>query len=158
MKLFSLFSFSKLLFSEAVTQRCSVKKGVLRNFPKFTGKHLGQRLFFDKVARIRPAALLKKGLWHRCFPVNFAKFLRTPFLTEYLRWLLLSFFTMLKKLDITLSLPAIHCAGCNTDLPSISNISKTVRVNTAFTSTLLKESFISLPMISRLTDVKLVVL
>ena len=34
--------------------------------------------------------LLKKGLWHRCFPVNFTKFLRTPFLTEHLRWLLLS--------------------------------------------------------------------
>ena len=29
-------------------------------------------------------------LWHRCFPVNFAKFLRTPFLTEHLRWLLLN--------------------------------------------------------------------
>ena len=26
-----------------------------------------------------PATLLKKRLWHRCFPVNFAKFLRTPF-------------------------------------------------------------------------------
>ena len=26
------------------------------------------------------AALLKKRLWHRCFPVNFVKFLRTPFL------------------------------------------------------------------------------
>ena len=25
--------------------------------------------------------------WHRCFPVNFAKFLKTPFLTEYLWWL-----------------------------------------------------------------------
>ena len=33
--------------------------------------------------------LLKKWLRHRCFPVNFAKFLRTPFLTEHLRWLLL---------------------------------------------------------------------
>ena len=33
--------------------------------------------------------LLKKRLWHRCFPVNFAKFLTTPFLTEQLRWLLL---------------------------------------------------------------------
>ena len=28
----------------------------------------------------RPATLLKKRLWHRCFSVNFAKFLRTPFL------------------------------------------------------------------------------
>ena len=26
---------------------------------------------------------------HRCFLVNFAKFLRTPFLSEHLRWLLL---------------------------------------------------------------------
>ena len=28
----------------------------------------------------RPATLLRKRLWHKCFPVNFAKFLRTPFL------------------------------------------------------------------------------
>ena len=55
-------------------------------FAKFTGKHLCQSLFFNKV---RPATLLKKRLWHRCFLVNFAKFLRTHFLTEHLRWLLL---------------------------------------------------------------------
>ena len=36
-----------------------------------------------------PATLLKKRLWHRCFPVNFAKFLRTPSFTEYFWWLLL---------------------------------------------------------------------
>ena len=42
------------------------KKGVFRNFAKFTGKHLCQGLFFDKVASL-------------------AKFLRTPFLTEHLR-------------------------------------------------------------------------
>ena len=29
---------------------------------------------------VQPATLLKKRLWHRCFPVNFAKILRTPFL------------------------------------------------------------------------------
>ena len=29
----------------------------------------------------------KKRLWHRCFPVNFVKFLRTPFLTAHIRWL-----------------------------------------------------------------------
>ena len=61
-------------------QRCSIKKGVLRNFTKFTGKHLCQSLFFNKVAGLRPATLLKKRLWHRYFPVNFVKFLRTPFL------------------------------------------------------------------------------
>ena len=32
---------------------------------------------------------IKKGLWYRCFHVNFAKFLRTPFYIEYIRWLLL---------------------------------------------------------------------
>ena len=31
-------------------RRCSVKKGVRRNIAKFTGKHLCQRLFFNKVA------------------------------------------------------------------------------------------------------------
>ena len=54
--------------TEAVTQRCSVKC-VFRNFAKFTGKHLRLSLIFNK--------LLKKRLWHRCFPVNSAKFLRT---------------------------------------------------------------------------------
>ena len=38
---------------------------------------------------LRPATLLKTRLWYRCFPVNFAKFLRTLFLTEHLQWLLL---------------------------------------------------------------------
>ena len=61
-------------------RRCSVKKGVLRNFAKITEKHLCQSLFFNKVEGLRSATLLKKRLWHRCFPVNFEKFLRTPFL------------------------------------------------------------------------------
>ena len=60
------------------------KKDVVRNFTKFTGKHLCQSLFFNKVAGLRPAALLKKRLWHSCFPVNFVKFLRTPFFLEHL--------------------------------------------------------------------------
>ena len=63
------------------------RKGLLRNFATFTGKHLCQSLFFNKVAGLRPATLSKKRLWHRCFPVNVAKFLRTPFFTEHLRWL-----------------------------------------------------------------------
>ena len=54
-------------------QGYSIIKGVLRNSTKFTGKHLCQSLFF-KVA----------GL-----PVNFVKFLRTPFFVKHLWWLLL---------------------------------------------------------------------
>ena len=44
------------------------KKCVLRNFTKLTGKHLCQSL------------LLKRRLWHRCFSVNFVKFLITALL------------------------------------------------------------------------------
>ena len=55
------------------------KKSVLGNSTKFTGKHLYQSLFFNKVAGLRPATLLKKRLWHRCFPLNFGKFSRAPF-------------------------------------------------------------------------------
>ena len=36
------------------------KNGVLRNFVKFTGKHLCQSLFFKKVTGLRPATLLKR--------------------------------------------------------------------------------------------------
>ena len=57
-----------------------MKKSVLRNFIKFTGKHLCQNFFFNKVAGLRPAALLKTRLWHRCLSGNFAKFLRKAFL------------------------------------------------------------------------------
>ena len=71
---------SLLYLTRSSHQRCSMKKGVLKNFTKFTGKHLCQSLIFNKLAVLRPATLLKKRLWHRCFPVNFVKFLRTPFL------------------------------------------------------------------------------
>ena len=67
------------------------KKNVLRNFTKFAGKHLCQSLFINKVAGLRPATLLKKRLWYRCFPVNFVKLLRTPFLQNTSGRLLLCF-------------------------------------------------------------------
>ena len=46
------------------------KKTVYRNFAKFTGKHLCQRLSFNKVAGLRPATLLRKSVWYNRFPVN----------------------------------------------------------------------------------------
>ena len=57
-------------------RRCSIRKGVLRNFGKVIGKCLCQSLYFNKA---RPATLLKQRLWHRCFPMNFAKLPRTLF-------------------------------------------------------------------------------
>ena len=64
------------------------KKAVLRDFPKFTGKHLCQSLFITKVGVQGRQFYLKRTL-AQVFPVNFAKFGRTPFLTEHLWWLLL---------------------------------------------------------------------
>ena len=86
------FSLVEIVFCEDTSfkkqpPKVFCQKGVLRNFKKFTGKHLCQSLFFSKVVSLRPATLLKKRLWHRCFPVNFLKFLR-----EHLWWLFLSFY------------------------------------------------------------------
>ena len=69
--------------------RALCKKGVFENLAKFSGKHLFHSLFINKVAGLRSSTLLKRRLWHRCFPVNFAKFLRTPFFIQHLWWLLL---------------------------------------------------------------------
>ena len=55
------------------------KKGVLRNFAKFTGEHLCQSLFFNQDAGVRR---------YRSFPVNFANFLKARFISGHLRWVL----------------------------------------------------------------------
>ena len=60
-------------------------------------------------------------------------------------------------LYLTLLLPGTGCAGLNNNLPSNSNISKTVRVNIAFKKTFFKDISISFLMISRLIDFALVV-
>ena len=67
------------------------KKGALKNLANFTGKNLCQSLFFNKVAGVTSAALFKKKLCQRCFPVNSAKFWRIPSFIEHFQWLLLIF-------------------------------------------------------------------
>ena len=71
--------------------RLLVKNSIISQFPE-TSSVLTFWLIscFKKIASLRPVTLLKKGLWHSCFPVDFAKLLRTPFFTEQLQWLLLS--------------------------------------------------------------------
>ena len=44
------FALKDCIFFRSSHQRCSIEKGVLRNFKKFTGKQLCQSLFFSKVA------------------------------------------------------------------------------------------------------------
>ena len=43
------------------------KSGVLRKFAKLTGRHLCQSFFSNKVASLRPAALLKRDSGTRVF-------------------------------------------------------------------------------------------
>ena len=38
---------------------------------------------FNKVAGLKACSFIKTRLQHKCFPVKFAKFLRTPFFTEH---------------------------------------------------------------------------
>ena len=82
-------------------RRCSVRNGILRKLAKFTGKHLCQSLFFNKVSGLRSLTLLKRRLWHRCFPMNFAKFLRTPILKNTSERVLLNKLTTIKHLTRT---------------------------------------------------------
>ena len=95
-------------------QSCSMKKCVLRNFTKFTGKHLCQSLFFNKVAGLRLFSFLQDCFW-------FFLFYRTPLdhcfllylnLNEYpflidLFWLISSLFTLFRWFSNSLS-PSRH--------------------------------------------------
>ena len=74
-----VFAITIQMTTRSSHQKCSARKDVLRNFSKFTRKHLCQVLFYKKVAGLEPATLLKMRLWHRCFCINFAKFLKPPF-------------------------------------------------------------------------------
>ena len=57
------------------------KKGAHKKFTKFKRKHLCQGLLVNKVADLRRATLLKKRLWHWCFPVSFRNFYEDLFYT-----------------------------------------------------------------------------
>ena len=74
----------KAFIVKSSQQRCSIKKGVLRDFTKFTGKPFCQGLFLNKVA----------GLRYKGFTVNFVKFVKTPFLQNTSGRLLLKLFLM----------------------------------------------------------------
>ena len=61
----------------------SVRKGILRNFAKFTGKHLCQSLFFNKVGGLRFATLIKKEALAQVFSCEFCKISRNTFFIEH---------------------------------------------------------------------------
>ena len=67
----------KMLKTEAGVHSCSVKK-VFLEISQNPRENTYARVSLIKLQRT--STLFKKRLWHRCFPVNFTKFLRTPFL------------------------------------------------------------------------------
>ena len=54
------------VFFKSSLQEMFCKKGVVKNFAKFTGKHLWQSLFFNKVAGLR---IVKNTFFNRTPPV-----------------------------------------------------------------------------------------
>ena len=63
---------------------------------------------------LRPAVLLKRRLWHRRFPVNFVKLLKTPFIQETSGRLLLencfqNLEAMCKSYSLYMTLSFSHC-------------------------------------------------
>ena len=67
MKLFSFRSSRPEVFC---------KQGILRNFTKFTGKHLCQTLFFNKVSGLRPAQV---------FSCEFREIIKNSYFADHLR-------------------------------------------------------------------------
>ena len=94
------------------------KKGVLKNFANFTGKHLCRSLF------LRPVTLLKRDCNTGVFLWNLAKFLRTPFFTEHLRLQLLEIYFLIIKAtsrnSFDVSWKTVTCEIIDTYFPKCS--------------------------------------
>ena len=80
------FIFPLLILFRSSHRRCSIKK-VFFKISQNSQENICAKVSF----------ILKRRLWHRCFPVNFAKVLRTPFLQNTSGQLLL-FIQMCKDL------------------------------------------------------------
>ena len=65
-------------------RECSIRKGILRNFARFTGKQMCQILVFNKVAGLRPATLLKKEAHAQVFSCEFCEISKNTFFAEHL--------------------------------------------------------------------------
>ena len=69
--------FQKQPFADVLQCRCSEKLDNIRR------KKPALESLFNKVPVLQPSNFIKKKVQQRCFPVNFARFLRTDFLTYY---------------------------------------------------------------------------
>ena len=76
--------YTERTFLKAVPRRCSVKMMFLKILQN-SQENTYVRVSFLIKLQTESNNMVKT--WHRCFPVNSAKFLRTHFITEWLRWL-----------------------------------------------------------------------
>ena len=70
-------------FFRSSQQRCSMEKGVLRNFSKFRGKHLCQSLFFNKVTDLG-CNFIKKETLAQVFCCDFWEISKNNVFTEHI--------------------------------------------------------------------------
>ena len=68
--------------------RYSIKKLFLKDLQHLRKTPVLESLF-NKFAGLKTCNFIKKRLQQRCFPVNIAKFLRTPSLNNMCKWLVL---------------------------------------------------------------------
>ena len=73
--------------------KCFVKK-----FSNIRRKTSVLESLFNKAAVLQTSNFIKKRLQHRCFSVNIAKYLRTPILKNFCKWLLLMIFNLFLKI------------------------------------------------------------
>ena len=80
---FAKIKFSKhTLYKQKQPPEVFYQKSVLRDFTKFTGKHLCQSLSFNKVAGLSSATFLKKRL-AQVFSCEFYEIFKNNFFTEH---------------------------------------------------------------------------
>ena len=84
-------------------QKSSIKKVLLQISQNSHENTCARVSFFNKACNF-----IKKETLTQVFPVNFAKFVRTPFFTEHLRWLLLREHKLLHNFRNSLS-PICNC-------------------------------------------------
>ena len=65
-------------------QRCYMKKDVLINFSKLTGKHLCRSLFLNKVAGLKACNFIEKKPLAQVFSCEFCEICKNTFFTEHL--------------------------------------------------------------------------
>ena len=73
------------------------ESGVLRNFTKFSGKHLCQSPFFNKVADL---TLFKKETLAQVLSCKFCEIFKNTFFIKHHWWLLLFFFSDISVLPL----------------------------------------------------------